>query len=214
MIWYVSIWRFPTFTELQSVNLLPIEKTLPILFFFWLLYSYNTQHGFFCYILFQKLCWFHVYDYLPLGMIEQLNMLYRHGTGRHKGWKASLALLTYILCLITDLLCNYVNGTVGVLASSRVNILFMTILHALPKPFDRNSIWITKDRNRRRLISGIYPPVYQTVSPVTGMGWGGRGLGDNVGFKSGLFSNQNLFTLFSCISLSALLSVYRRDCYF
>lgn len=161
-----------------------------------------------------KLCWFHVYDYLPLGMIEQLNMLYRHGTGRHKGWKASLALLTYILCLITDLLCNYVNGTVGVLASSRVNILFMTILHALPKPFDRYSIWITKDRNRRRLISGIHPPVYQTVSPVTGMGWGEGGLGDNVGFKSGLFSNQNLFTLFSCISLSTLLSVYRRDCYF
>lgn len=77
-----------------------------------------------------KLCWFHVYDYLPLGMIKQLNMLYRHGTGRHKGWKASLALLTYILCLITDLLCNYVYGTVGVLASSRVNILFMTILLA------------------------------------------------------------------------------------
>lgn len=126
------------------------------------------QHDFFCYILFQnlfsKLCWFHVYDYLPLGMIEQLNMLYRHGTGRHKGWKASLALLTYILCLITDLLCNYVNGTVGVLASSRVNILFMTILLALPRPFDRYSIWITKDRNRRRLISGIHPPVYQTVS--------------------------------------------------
>lgn len=123
-----------------------------------------------------KLCWFHVYDYLPLGMIEQLNMLYRHGTGRHKGWKASLALLTYILCLITDLLCNYVNGTVGVLASSRVNILFMTTLHALPKPFDRYSIWITKDRNRRRLISGIHPPVYQTVSPVTGMGWEEGGL--------------------------------------
>lgn len=180
MIWYVSIWRFPTFIELQSVNLLPIEKTLPILFLFLLLYSYNMQHDFFCYILFQnlfsKLCWFHVYDYLPLGMIEQLNMLYRHGTGRHKGWKASLALLTYILCLITDLLCNYVNGTVGVLASSRVNILFMTILHALPKPFDRYSIWITKDRNRRRLISGIHPPVYQTVSPVTGMGWGEGGL--------------------------------------
>lgn len=138
------------------------------------------QHDFFCYILFQnlfsKLCWFHVYDYLPLGMIEQLNMLYRHGTGRHKGWKASLALLTYILCLITDLLCNYVNGTVGVLASSRVNILFMTILHALPKPFDRYSIWITKDRNRRRLISGIYPPVYQTVSPVTGIGERGETL--------------------------------------
>lgn len=127
----------------------------------WLFLLYSTS----------KLCWFHVYDYLPLGMIEQLNMLYRHGTGRHKGWKASLALLTYILCLITDLLCNYVNGTVGVLASSRVNILFMTILHALPKPFDRYSIWITKDRNRRRLISGIHPPVYQTVSPVTGMGW-------------------------------------------
>lgn len=161
-----------------------------------------------------KLCWFHVYDYLPLGMIEQLNMLYRHGTGRHKGWKASLALLTYILCLITDLLCNYVNGTVGVLASSRVNILFMTILLAFPKPFDRYSIWITKDRNRRRLISGIHPPVYHTVSPVTGMGWGEGGLGDNVGFKSGLLSNQNLFTLFSCISLRALLSVYRRDCYF
>lgn len=138
------------------------------------------QHDFFCYILFQnlfsKLCWFHVYDYLPLGMIEQLNMLYRHGTGRHKGWKASLALLTYILCLITDLLCNYVNGTVGVLASSRVNILFMTILHALPKPFDRYSIWITKDRNRRRLISGIHPPVYQTVSPVTGIGERGETL--------------------------------------
>lgn len=125
-------------------------------------------------ICFSKLCWFHVYDYLPLGMIEQLNMLYRHGTGRHKGWKASLALLTYILCLITDLLCNYVNGTVGVLASSRVNILFMTILHALPKPFDRYSIWITKDRNRRRLISGIHPPVYQTVSCYRhGMGEGG-----------------------------------------
>lgn len=138
------------------------------------------QHDFFCYILFQnlfsKLCWFHVYDYLPLGMIEQLNMLYRHGTGRHKGWKASLALLTYILCLITDLLCNYVNGTVGVLASSRVNILFMTILHALPKPFDRYSIWITKHRNRRRLISGIHPPVYQTVSPVTGIGERGETL--------------------------------------
>lgn len=160
-----------------------------------------------------KLCWFHVYDYLPLGMIEQLNMLYRHGTGRHKGWKASLALLTYILCLITDLLCNYVNGTVGVLASSRVNILFMTILHALPKPFDRYSIWITKDRNRRRLISGIHPPVYQTVSCYR-HGMGGGGLGDNVGFKSGPFSNQNLFTLFSCISLRALLSVYRSDCYF
>lgn len=142
---------------------------------FLLLYFYNMQYDFFCLFYFKicssKLCWFHVYDYLPLGMIEQLNMLYRHGTGRHKGWKASLALLTYILCLITDLLCNYVNGTVGVLASSRVNILFMTILHALPKPFDRYSIWITKDRNRRRLISGIHPPVYQTVSPVTGMGW-------------------------------------------
>lgn len=113
---------------------------------------------------------------LALRYDRTANMLYRHGTGRHKGWKASLALLTYILCLITDLLCNYVNGTVGVLASSRVNILFMTILHALPKPFDRYSIWITKDRNRRRLISGIHPPVYQTVSPVTGMGWGEGGL--------------------------------------
>lgn len=175
MIWYVSIWRFPTFIELQSVNLLPIEKTLPILFFFYYctftICNMTFSVIFYFKICSSKLCWFHVYDYLPLGMIEQLNMLYRHGTGRHKGWKASLALLTYILCLITDLLCNYVNGTVGVLASSRENILFMTILHALPKPFDRYSIWITKDRNRRRLISGIHPPVYQTVSPVTGMGW-------------------------------------------
>lgn len=108
-----------------------------------------------------------------------------------------------MLCLFTDLLCNYVNVTVEVLASSRVNILFMTILHALPKPFDRYSIWITKGRNRRRLISGIHPPVYKTVSPVTGTEK--KNLGDNVGFKSGqkclLLSNQKQFTIFSSILL-------------
>lgn len=54
-MYIIDLICFPTFIELQSVNLLPIEKTLPILFFFLLLYFYNMQHDFFCYILFQNL---------------------------------------------------------------------------------------------------------------------------------------------------------------
>lgn len=102
--------------------------------------------------------------------------MYRYGIGRYKGWKVLLVLFIYILCLIIDLLCNYVNGIVGVLVFSRVNIFFMIILYVLFKLFDCYSIWIIKDRNWWCLIFGIYFLVYYIVFFVIGMGWGEGGL--------------------------------------
>lgn len=152
------------------------------------------------------------------GMIQQL-MLYRHCTGRHWDERHHLR---YLHTYHVYSLIYYVNVPVGVLATSRVNILYS---------FHDNfaciiqTVWSLKflDYQRQK------PATSDFRNPPSGLQNGlscyrhrKKHLGDNVGFKSGqkclLLSNQKQLTIFLSIAVlpvpSALVSVNRTGCHF